>query len=98
VTYGQVADALDRRSIVERPIPPLARPLLAAQLGRRTAEGATQGDSYLNLRGARRHLEILIDARRDLGLPIDGRNLRDDGTSNATRLLHRLGLEVRSLS
>jgi hypothetical protein len=98
VTVGWIADAVDRNSIDKRAIPPLARPLLATQLARRTAEDATPDDSYLNLRGARRHLEILIDARRDLGLPIDGRNLRDDDTSNATRLLHRLGLELRGLS
>lgn len=98
VTVARIADALDRNSIDKRAIPPLARPLLATQLARRIAEGATSDDVYLNLRGARRHLEILIDARRDLGLPIDGRNLRDDDTSNATRLLHRLGLELRSLS
>ncbi|RBY92676.1 hypothetical protein [Blastococcus sp. TF02A-30] len=97
VTVEAIDRALDRGVLVGRPIPSLARPLLAAQLLRRIAEGARPGDSYLNLRGERRHLEVLIDARRDLGLPIDGRNLRSDHSTNSTRVLHRLGLDVRSL-
>ncbi|MGY1615909.1 hypothetical protein ACI797_04135 [Geodermatophilus sp. SYSU D00691] len=93
-----VADSLTSGEIAGRRIPALARPLLAVQLARRISEGAQGADSYLNLRGQRRHLEILIDARRHLGLPIDGRNLRNDHTNNSTRVLHRLGLEVRSLT
>lgn len=92
-----VEQALTSGVVSNRPIPALARPLLAAQLARRQHEGAGPGDSYLGLSGERRHLEILIDARRDLGLPIDGRNLRDDHTNNTTRVLNRLGLAVRSI-
>jgi hypothetical protein len=96
-TVDDVRKALGSGRIAGRTIPDLAQPLLAAQLARREHESAAAADSYLNLNGERRHLEILIDGRRDLGLPIDGRNLRNDDTSNPTRVLHRLGLEVRSL-
>ncbi|MCF6735238.1 hypothetical protein [Blastococcus sp. KM273129] len=96
-TVDTVRKALSSGRIAGRTIPEGARPLLAAQLVRRGYERAAAVDSYLNLKGERRHLEILIAARRDLGLPIDGRNLRNDDTSNPTRILHRLGFEVRSL-
>lgn len=97
ITVGEVRKALGSGRIAGRVIPELAKPLLTAQLARREHEQAAAADSYLNLNGDRRHLEILIDARRDLGLPIDGRNLRNDDTSNTTRVLHRLGLKIRSL-
>jgi len=96
-TVADVRNALSSGRIAGRTIPDAATPLLAAQLARREHEHASAADSYLNLNGERRHLEILIDARRDLGLPIDGRNLRNDDSSNPTRVLHRLGFEVRSL-
>ena len=97
-TIGEARAALDTRTHTGRPVPDVARPLLTAQLLRREHEGAHDHDSYLNLPGQRRHLEILIDARRDLALPIDGRNLRDDHVTHSSRVLDRLGLNVRTLA
>lgn len=98
VTVTEVDQGLTTGRLREAPINDLARPLLRAQLLRRRAEGAADSQSYLNLRGNRRHLEILIDARRDCGLPIDGRNLRDDDTAHTHRPLYRLGLKIGALT
>jgi hypothetical protein len=96
-TVGDARAALRSSILNGRPLPLEAGAILTAQLSRRVSEGAESTASFLDLRGERRHLEILIDARRELGLPIDGRNLRDDHTSADTRLLYRIGLKIRSL-
>lgn len=63
-TVEAVHNAMSSGRIAGRTIPDLAKPLLAAQLVRREHEEAAPADSYLNLNGERRHLEILIAARR----------------------------------
>jgi hypothetical protein len=107
-SVADIRSAVTQGSISDQPIPKAAIPLLTAELLRREHEHASADDSYLNLRGARRHLEILIDARRDLAIPIDarrdlaipidGRNLRDDHLKQSTRPLYRLGLKVSRLA
>jgi len=76
---------------------PVARPLLAAHLHTREADGATGSDSYLN-RPGRAAIDDLIDARRHLGIPIDARNLKPANIAHTHRPLYRFGLELRDLT
>lgn len=100
VTIADIDTALATGALNGEPIPDLARPLLTAELLRRRTEGHPETDPYLTLPpgNPRRHLEFIIDARRDLDLPIDGRTIRTDNATQRTRLLYSLGLDLRSLT
>lgn len=100
LTIAEVTQALDDGALRGRSIPLAARPLLSAELLRRTSEGYTDTDRYLTLPTAnpRRHLEFIIDARRDLDLPIDGRSIRTANSTHQTRLLYTLGLDLQALT
>lgn len=100
LTIADIDQALQRGALNDHPIPDLAKPLLHAEVLRRRHEGHTDHEPYLRLPPAnpRRHLEFIIDARRDLHLPIDGRQIRNHTYSQSTRTLNSLGLELRSLT
>lgn len=100
LTVADVAHALDVGTLNGRAIPTAARPLLTAELLRRTSEGHAQTDPYLTLPpvNPRRHMEFIIDARRDLDLPIDGRGIRTANATQQTRLLYTLGLDLKELA
>ena len=98
VTVGEVEGFLRDGHVHGGPIPQLARPLLKAHLSLRRSEAAVDEDPYLNQKGARRHLEDLIDARRHLGIPVDARFLRGGSLSHTHRPIWRFGLELRDLT
>ncbi|MDN4161130.1 hypothetical protein [Nocardioides abyssi] len=98
VSVADAARFLATGTIGSQPIPDLARPLLAAHLYARQAQGATGADSFLNHVGTRTHLEHLIDARRHLGIPIDARFLRGQHLAHTERPLWRFGLDLRTLT
>lgn len=107
ITVVEVERSLQQSLLRDQPIPDLARPLLAAQLLRRRAEGAGEASAYLDLPpgNRRRHMEMIIDARRDLDLPIDGRRIRTDNstqparpTTHRTRIINTLGLDLGLLT
>lgn len=80
------------------PIPLHARPCLAAHLNFRRSQSADDKAPYLDQAGPRRHLEDLIEARRDLGIPVDGRNLKRGDLRHSHRALYRLGLNLKALA
>lgn len=100
VTIADIDTALATGTLNGEPIPDLARPLLTAELLRRRTEGHPDTAPYVTLPpvNPRRHLEFIIDARRDLDLPIDGRTIRTENAAQRTRLLYTLGLDLRSLA
>lgn len=97
ITVGDVAGFLREGAVRGRPIPALARPLLQVHHSVRISQGAAPGDPYLNQKGARRHHEDLIDARRHLSIPIDARQLHST-LAHSHRALWRIGLELRDLT
>ncbi|QWZ07713.1 hypothetical protein KRR39_20330 [Nocardioides panacis] len=98
VTINDITQVLATGQVCGHPIPNLARPYLDAQLERRRQESAKPSDLFLDLPGVRQHQEILTDARRDLGLPIDGKNLSNDHKTHYDRALYRLGIQIRDLT
>jgi hypothetical protein len=100
LTIGDVEAALEAGTLQGRAIPDLARSLLMAEALRRRAEGHDTADPYLTLPAVndRRHLEFIIDARRDLDMPIDARQIRNHTYGQSARTLNSLGLEIRSLA
>lgn len=98
VTLDDVSTTLATGTLKGAPVPSLAQPLLRAQLLRRQTEGATGPDPYLALPGERRHLDILIDARRDLAIPIEGRALIQHDENFQIPTIRRLGLDLQGLT
>jgi hypothetical protein len=100
VTVAEIEQALRDGALNGHAIPPGARPLLSAELLRRNSEGHTGSAPFLTLPpgNPRRHLEFVIDARRDLDLPIDARNIRTTHSTHQTRVLYTLGLDLRSIA
>ena len=100
LTIADIAAALQSGVLHKHPIPALAQPLLRAELLRRRHEGHPDTAPYIRLPpvNPRRHLEFIIDARRDLHLPIDGRQIRNHTYGQSARTLNTLGLDLRSLT
>ncbi|TPG17055.1 hypothetical protein [Pedococcus bigeumensis] len=100
LTLKEVENALTDGALRGAPIPEAARPLLIAEALRRHAENQSPDGPFLTLPpgNPRRHLEFIIDARRDLGLPIDGRTIRTENDTHRTRTLYNLGLDLGSLT
>ena len=100
LTIGDIETALTTGQFNGRAIPHLARPLLAAEVLRRHAEGHTATDPYLTLPpvNPRRHIEFIIDARRYLHLPIDARQIRSQKYGQNARTLNTLGFKLKELT
>lgn len=100
ITIADIDKALTSGCLNGHPIPTLAKPLLHAELLRRRADGQPDNAPYLRLPpgNPRRHLEFIIDARRDLHLPIDGRQIRNRTHSHSIRTINSLGIDLRTLT
>ena len=100
ITIADIDQALTNGHLNGHRIPTLATPLLHAELLRRRSEGQPDHAPYVRLPpgNPRRHMEFIIDARRDLHLPIDGRQIRNRTYSHSTRTLNSLGIDLRSLT
>lgn len=100
LTVADIRDALTRGTLNGHTIPALARPLLTAEVLRREAEGNSRTAPYLTLPtvNPRRHIEFIIDARRDLHIPIDARQIRTQKFGQSARTLNTLGFKLKELA
>ena len=100
ITIAEIAAALGSGTLNGHTLPAMAKPLLHAEVLRRRSQGHPDSAPYLRLPpgNPRRHLEFIIDARRDLHLPIDGRQIRNHTYSQSARTLNSLGLDLKDLT